>query len=105
MPLLLTLALGIALFTTAFAIQNSDVITVTFLAWRWEASLALILLAAFALGALAGLISCFAALVRGRMSEAALGRRVRELEARETAEAAKAPSPRTPEDAPPGPAA
>lgn len=100
MPLLLALALAIALAACVFAIQNADVITVSFLAWRWQASLALVLLATFALGALVGLLSCFSALVRGRVSEGRLSRRLRELEGA----GGKEPPPGSPGEPPAGPA-
>lgn len=50
MYILLVLILIIATFTIIFAIQNTTIVSVTFLSLKFESSLALILLIAFLLG-------------------------------------------------------
>lgn len=54
MPALLIVAIALASVTAIFAIQNSGVITVSFLGWEWEASLALILILTLGVGILLG---------------------------------------------------
>lgn len=63
------LALKILLFLAlfAFALRNTGVVTVEFLfGYRWSAPLALILLAAFSLGALAGVLATLPFVSRAR---------------------------------------
>jgi len=50
------LALLITIALVLFAVQNADVVTVTFLAFHVEGSLAFILVVVFALGFLAGIL-------------------------------------------------
>ena len=57
MPVLLIVAIILAALTALFAIQNSDVITVSFLGWEWEASLALILIVTLGVGTLVGYLA------------------------------------------------
>ncbi|NLJ86179.1 MAG: LapA family protein [Firmicutes bacterium] len=52
--LYLILALIFAVFVALFAVQNASQITVTFLAWQWNTSVAVIILGAAACGALFG---------------------------------------------------
>ena len=54
MPALLIVAVALAAVVAIFAIQNSGVITVSFLGWEWEASLALILILTLGVGILLG---------------------------------------------------
>ena len=49
-------ALIIAILAIVFALQNADVILVTFLVWKFEGSLALVLLLAFVTGVIASLL-------------------------------------------------
>jgi uncharacterized integral membrane protein len=68
------LALKILLFLAlfAFALRNTGVATVEFLfGYRWSAPLALILLAAFSLGALAGVLATLPFVSRARRAAAA----------------------------------
>ena len=53
----LILAIALAVLVAIFAIQNSSVIMVTFLAWHWEASLALILIMVLGAGILIGYLA------------------------------------------------
>ncbi len=54
MPGLLIVAIVLAATIAVFAIQNADVIAVSFLGWDWEASLALILILTLGVGVLIG---------------------------------------------------
>ncbi|NLY30441.1 MAG: DUF1049 domain-containing protein [Firmicutes bacterium] len=48
------LALVFAVFVALFAVQNATQITVTFLAWQWNTSVAVVILGAAAFGAAFG---------------------------------------------------
>lgn len=50
-------AVVLAALVAIFALQNSSVIMVTFLAWHWEASLALILILVLGAGILVGYLA------------------------------------------------
>jgi len=64
MPILIVFALAIALVAILFALQNSWAIPVSFLIWRFNGSLALILLVTLALGVLIGLLVTAPALIK-----------------------------------------
>jgi len=113
MQLLLILGIVFAIGAVTFALQNSAAVTVLFAFWRFDSSLAVVLLVALALGALiAGLVSTpsvlkgqwTAARLRREVAalaadKASLERRVRELEAEA---APRTPTPMPPaEEAPP----
>ncbi|PCI40221.1 MAG: hypothetical protein COB53_01695 [Elusimicrobia bacterium] len=68
MPAILFLAILIGILACIFALQNTEVIAITFLLWKVEASLALVLLLTFALGAAMGILACAPALVKGKLS-------------------------------------
>lgn len=70
--ILLSIALLISLAALAFAVQNTSVVTVSFLLWRFESSLALVLLIAFALGALVALLLLAPPLMTARFSARSL---------------------------------
>ena len=53
---LLTSALLLALITVAFIVQNTNPVIVHFLAWKFEGSLALLLLLTFLLGIITSLL-------------------------------------------------
>ena len=57
MPLVLIAAIVLAILTALFAIQNSTVITVSYLVWRFEASLALVLILTLGVGILIGYLA------------------------------------------------
>ena len=52
MHLFLIVALGLAILTVIFALQNPIPVGVTFFIWKFEGSLALVLILTFALGVL-----------------------------------------------------
>lgn len=54
MIIYLVLALVFAVFVALFAVQNAGQITVNFLAWKWNTSVAVIILGAAAFGAIFG---------------------------------------------------
>ena len=56
MTLFLIVALLITVVASVFALQNAILVTVTFLAWKFEGSLALVLLATFCLGVIVSLL-------------------------------------------------
>ena len=57
MPLVLIAAIVLAILTALFAIQNATVITVSYLVWRFEASLALVLILTLGVGILIGYLA------------------------------------------------
>lgn len=57
MPFLLIVAIFLAILTALFALQNSAVITVSFVGWEWNASLALILILTLGIGILIGYLA------------------------------------------------
>ena len=74
--------IGIGIVSVLFAIQNNTEVSVRFLAWSFDGSLALVLLLTLGLGALvAGLLSS-PAVIRGQWTAARQGRRIAELEHR-----------------------
>lgn len=78
----LTLIVGIvfAIGAVLFALQNNTPVVVTLAVWRFEGSLALVLLLSLGLGALiAGLLSS-PTVIRGQWAAVRLGRQVADLE-------------------------
>jgi putative membrane protein len=106
MQLLLILGIVFAIGAVTFALQNNVAVTVVFAFWRYDSSLAVVLLVALALGVLiAGLVSTpsvikaqwSGARLRRQLAsleddKASLERRVRELES-ELPQKASAPMP------------
>ncbi len=66
MVIYLGLALTIAAVACAFALQNSQQVTVAFFAWRMEASLALVLIATLAIGSCITLLALVPSTIRER---------------------------------------
>jgi uncharacterized integral membrane protein len=64
MQLFLIVALGLAILTGIFALQNAIPVGVTFLFWKFEGSLALVLMLTFALGVLVGSLASIPAIVK-----------------------------------------
>ena len=80
MQLLLILGIVFAIGAVTFALQNNIPVTVAFAVWRYDSSLAVVLLVALALGALiAGLIST-PSVIKGQWAGARLRRLVASLE-------------------------
>lgn len=70
--ILLSIALLISLAALAFAVQNTGAVTVSFLIWRFESSLALVLLITFSLGALVAILLLAPPLLTARLSSRSL---------------------------------
>ena len=80
MQLLLIFGIAFAIAAVAFALQNNVPVTVSFVFWRFDGSLAMVLLLAIGLGAIiAGLVSS-PAVIRGQWAAARLRRQVAVLE-------------------------
>ncbi len=80
MQLLLILGIVFAIGAVTFALQNNVAVTVVFAFWRYDSSLAVVLLVALALGALiAGLVST-PSVIKGQWAGARLRRQVASLE-------------------------
>jgi uncharacterized integral membrane protein len=80
MQLLLILGIVFAIGAVTFALQNNAAVTVVFAFWRFDSSLAVVLLVALALGVLiAGLVST-PSVIKGQWAGARLRREVAKLE-------------------------
>ena len=80
MQLLLIFGIAFAIAAVAFALQNNVPVTVGFVFWSFDGSLAMVLLLAIGLGAIiAGLVSS-PAVIRGQWAAARLRRQVAALE-------------------------
>jgi len=64
MRLFVISALVIAFLAILFALQNNNLVTINLLVWRYQQSLALVLLATLAIGVLVGLLVSMPAIVR-----------------------------------------
>lgn len=76
----LILALVIAILVVIFAIQNAITITISVLFWRFQGSLALVLLLTLALGAIAGLLVSIPSLIRRNREIAGQKKKIDELQ-------------------------
>jgi len=84
------LALVFAVFVALFAVQNATQITVTFLAWQWNTSVAVVILGAAAFGAAFGGLLALVREIQLKLRLRGAEGRVRRLEnLLEEAEAAK----------------
>ena len=92
MRFLIVLALLIALVIVLFALQNSAIVTVSFLSFHYNGSLALILVVVFTLGLLAGILISIPSLLRKSSDLRGQKRRVRQLEESITRSAASLPA-------------
>ncbi len=80
MQLLLILGIVFAIGAVTFALQNNMPVAVVFLFWRYDSSLAVVLLVALALGVLiAGLVSS-PSVIKGQWDAVRLRRQVARLE-------------------------
>jgi putative membrane protein len=80
MQLLLILGIVFAIGAVSFALQNNIPVTVVFAFWRYDSSLAVVLLVALGLGVLiAGLVST-PSVIKGQWAGARLRRQVASLE-------------------------
>ena len=80
MQILLIFGIGFAAIAVLFALQNNIPVTVSFFAWSFDGSLALVLLMTLGLGAIvAGLVSS-PTVIRGQWTASRLRRQVATLE-------------------------
>jgi len=80
MYIFLVVILIIASFTILFAVQNTGMVTVTFLSWEFESSIALILLIVFLLGVIVAMLFSIPYFYRHSRTIRSLTARNRELE-------------------------
>jgi putative membrane protein len=80
MQIFLILALVIALIAVIFALQNTVIITVSFLFWQVHGSLALLLIISLAAGALITFLALLPGLLRSRWSMRRLRKQLAEVE-------------------------
>lgn len=91
MRFFIVLALLIALAIVLFALQNSAIVTVSFLSFHYNGSLALILVIVFTLGLLAGILISIPSLLRKNSNLREQKRRVKQLEESITRSTASSP--------------
>lgn len=72
-------ALVIAILAVVFAIQNADIILVSFLAWQFQGSMALVLLLTFVLGFIAGLLIILPKLIKRSFMASGQKKKIEEL--------------------------
>jgi len=80
MQLQLITAIVVAILAVVFALQNAVPITVSFLTWRFESSLALVLLITVALGILMSLLVSVPSIVKTRKMISSQKKKIQELE-------------------------
>ncbi len=80
MQIFLILSLLIAVALVLFAVQNSAVVTVSFLSFHYIGSLALVLAVVFVLGLLSGILISVPSLLKRSSALREQKRRVRQLE-------------------------
>ena len=82
MQLFLVVALGLAILTVIFALQNPIPVSVAFFGWEFEGSLALVLLLTFALGVLVSFLISIPAILKRRSAVSTQTKKIEELENR-----------------------
>jgi len=80
MQLQLIVAIIVAILAVVFALQNAVPITVSFLTWRFESSLALVLLITLALGILMSLLVSVPSMIKRRKMISSQKKEIQELE-------------------------
>src|SRR5471032_1445795 len=80
MQLFLILGIVFAIGAVTFALQNSIPVTVVFAFWRYDSSLAVVLLVALALGALIAALVSTPSVIKGQWAGARLRRQIASLE-------------------------
>ena len=80
MQLQLIVAIIVAILAVVFALQNAVPITVSFLTWRFESSLALVLLITVALGILMSLLVSVPSMIKTRKMISSQKKKIWELE-------------------------
>lgn len=80
MRLTIIVAICVAIAGAVFAMQNNVPVTVTFLLWRFDSSLAMVLLLALAIGAIVVVLLMTAGTVRRQWAATRQRRRIQDLE-------------------------
>ena len=80
MQLQLIVAIIVAILAVVFALQNAVPITVSFLTWRFESSLALVLLITLALGIIMSLLVSVPSMIKRKRMISGQKKKSRELE-------------------------
>lgn len=96
MQVLVILALIISIGAAVFAVQNPTTVSLRFIGWNFQGSLALMLLLSFGLGFLSSFLLSLASLVRRRWVIRSQQRRIAELEAQHPLDVSAAPQPSLP---------
>jgi uncharacterized integral membrane protein len=73
-------ALIIAILAIIFALQNASIIVISFLAWQFQGSPAMILLLAFVLGSTVSLLLVLPKLVKGSFTISGQKKKIEELQ-------------------------
>ncbi len=81
MQIFLLISVVIAVLGIVFALQNAVPVTLTFLVWRIDSSLALVLLVALAAGVLVSFLATLPSLVKGGWTMSGQKRQLKRLEA------------------------
>ena len=79
MVLLLIFSILLAIVAASFALQNAVPVTVSFFTYRYEASLAVVLLMTLAAGILISLFLLLPVIIRHRITVAKLNRKIKTL--------------------------
>ncbi len=77
---LIIAALIIAILAVIFALQNAGITLVTFLIWRFEGSLALVLLLTFVMGAIVSLLALLSWMIKKGLVALSQKKKNKELE-------------------------
>ncbi len=80
MRIFIAIALILALLVTVFAVQNNQPITINFLFWSIEGSLALVLMITLVLGIVVGVLLMAPGSIRSRIQVGGLQRAARSME-------------------------
>lgn len=80
MQLMLIFGIIFAIGSVTFALQNNIPVTVTFAVWRFDSSLAMVLLLALGLGATIAALLSSPAVIRGQWNSSRLRRQLASLE-------------------------
>ena len=73
-------ALALAILTVIFALQNTIPVVVTFLVWKFEGSLAMVLMLTFALGVIVSSLVSIPAIIKRRSASSHQRKKIAELE-------------------------
>lgn len=81
MQLSLIFALIIALLAVIFSVQNTEPVTINFLFWTFQGSLALILMITLATGVIVGFLTSSPSMLKSRSTISTQKKKIAELEA------------------------